>query len=406
VTEVSSSLSKPLAGLTVVEIASFVAGPSAGLTLAQLGADVVRIDPLGGAVDIRRWPLAENGQSLYWAALNRGKRSVMIDLRAEAGRDVVQRMICAPGPDRGVLIDNQPKAEWLGWPELTARRPDLIHVHIEGHNDGRPAVDYTVNAEAGIPLVTGPEDSDLPVNHALPAWDLLCGMSAVTAILAALRHRERTGLGARIDLALADVARAAVANLGWYSEAAAGVTRPRIGNSIYGSYGGAFPTRDGRFVMVVALTPAQWRALVLATGTTSAIGELEARHHVSLATDEASRYQFRRELASVLEPWFAAHDRREVAEVLDARRVLWGEYRTLREAAERLDGPLTQLEQAGIGTVISADSPFRSHQMATSNAAASVLGEDTIRTLGELAGVSDEELTDLITSGVVSGASQ
>jgi 2-methylfumaryl-CoA isomerase len=72
----------PLAGLTVIEIATFVAGPSAGLTLAQLGARVVRVDPLGGAVDVRRWPVAENGQSLYWSALNRGKQSITIDLRS------------------------------------------------------------------------------------------------------------------------------------------------------------------------------------------------------------------------------------------------------------------------------------------------------------------------------------
>jgi 2-methylfumaryl-CoA isomerase len=390
----------PLAGLTIIEIATFVAGPSAGLTLAQLGARVVRIDPLGGAADIRRWPVAENGQSLYWSALNRGKRSVMIDLRSHEGQDLVQRMICAPGPERGLLIDNQPRAEWLSWQQLSSRRADVIHVHIEGHDDGRPAVDYTVNAEVGIPLLTGPEETDLPINQAVPAWDLLCGMSSATAILAALRQRDKTGLGARVDIALANVAQAAIANLGWYSEAMAGVNRPRTANSIYGSYGEAFRTRDGRFVMVVALTAAQWRALVLATGSTDAIQVLENRHNVRFTTDEAARFRFRRELADIFGPWFAHRDSHEVTTEL-SQRVLRGDYRTLREAADRLDGPLAAFHQPGIGTVITADSPFRSQHMATSNAPASALGEDTIVTIKDLAQVTDQELSFLIRSGVV-----
>ena len=84
----------------VIELATFVAGPSAGLALAQLGATVVRMDPLGGAVDVNRWPLAPNGRSLYWSALNRGKHSVTLDLHSEKGREVALRLICAPGSDR------------------------------------------------------------------------------------------------------------------------------------------------------------------------------------------------------------------------------------------------------------------------------------------------------------------
>ena len=81
----------------------------------------------------------------------------------------------------------------LSWESLSQVRSDVIHVHIEGHRDGRPAVDYTVNAAVGVPLITGPADSAGPVNHALPAWDLLTGMSAATAVVAALRRRDHTG---------------------------------------------------------------------------------------------------------------------------------------------------------------------------------------------------------------------
>lgn len=92
----------PLAGVRVIEIGSFVAVPLAGMTLAQLGCDVVRIDPIGGAADYRRWPVTDDGNSIYWTGLNKGKRSVVADLRAPAGQRVVQRLIA----DGGVLLTN------------------------------------------------------------------------------------------------------------------------------------------------------------------------------------------------------------------------------------------------------------------------------------------------------------
>jgi crotonobetainyl-CoA:carnitine CoA-transferase CaiB-like acyl-CoA transferase len=88
----------PLRGLQVVECASYVAGPTGGLTLAQLGAQVTRIDPLGGANDQGRWPVAPGGMSYYWASLNKGKRAVAIDMRSDEGRELVVALITAPGP--------------------------------------------------------------------------------------------------------------------------------------------------------------------------------------------------------------------------------------------------------------------------------------------------------------------
>jgi 2-methylfumaryl-CoA isomerase len=79
---------KPLSGLRVIEVATFVAGPLGGMTLAQLGADVIRIDPLGGAADYTRWPVAASGTSLYWAGLNKGKRSMAADFRSAEGRGI------------------------------------------------------------------------------------------------------------------------------------------------------------------------------------------------------------------------------------------------------------------------------------------------------------------------------
>jgi 2-methylfumaryl-CoA isomerase len=392
---------QPLHGLVVVELATFVAGPSAGLQLSQLGAEVVRIDPLGGAVDYNRWPLDDNGRSLYWHALNRGKRSVAVDLRSEAGRDVVRRLICAPGPDRGIFVDNAVGQDWLTAGDLRQGREDLIHVHVGGHRDGRGAVDYTVNAEVGLPLITGPVDRDVPVNHVLPAWDLLTGMSVATALLAALRRRDRTGAGAQIDIALADVALAGVANLGWLSEADRGVERAKQGNDLYGSYGHDFATAGGGHVMVVALTTNQWKALVTVTGTESAIADLEAAHGVDLRRDETARYRLREQITSVFAPWFAATPFDSVAAALTAARALWSPYRSLTQAATTLSGPLRRIEQPGIGSVVSAESPIRWGDHHDAIEPAPRLGADTADVLSRLAGLTDAEVADLVSDGVI-----
>ncbi|HVW80592.1 MAG TPA: CoA transferase [Mycobacteriales bacterium] len=391
----------PLHGRTVIEIASFVAGPSAGMALAQLGADVVRVDPLGGAADVNRWPVSADGTSIYWASLNRGKQSVELDLRSEAGRGLVRRMLAVPGPGHGILIDNQPHQDWLSEEALATVRPDLIHVHIEGHRGGRPAVDYTVNAEVGIPLVTGPVGMTEPVNHVLPAWDLLCGMTAVSAVLAALLRRDETGEGSRVDIALGDIALAGVANLGWFTEAAGGVERPRNGNGIYGSYGDSFATADGGHVVVVALTPSQWRSLVAMTGSAQAVEALATNVKVDFEHDEAARYVHREALAEIFAPWFAARDRATAEAELTAARVLSAPYRDFREAAALGGGPLVALDQPGIGEVVSAESPMRWHGQPLRNAPATTRGASTYDVLRALAGVDEAEYASLLDAGVI-----
>ena len=246
------------------------------MTLAQLGADVVRIDPLGGAADYRRLPRSPGGLSLYWAGLNQAKRSIQVDLKDERGRDLVRSLLCAPGQGHGILLTNAVGQEWLRYERLREVRPDLIEVCIGGRADGRPAVDYTVNCEVGLPWITGSPESAAPVNHVLPAWDLLTGLHAAIAVLAAERARVATGQGQLIKLSLADVALATMGHLGFVADAVVnGNARQRDGNYLYGSYGKDFTTADGRRVMVVALTERHWRNLVSVTGSLRTIGSLE-----------------------------------------------------------------------------------------------------------------------------------
>ena len=112
-----------LKGFRIIEASSFVAAPSAGLYLSQLGAEVIRIDQIGGGPDFHRWPLSANGHSLFWEGLNRGKKSVALDLKSAAGREILVKLACAPGPRSGILLTNFPSHGFLSHENLCKTRP-------------------------------------------------------------------------------------------------------------------------------------------------------------------------------------------------------------------------------------------------------------------------------------------
>ena len=351
----------PLAGLRIIEVSSFVAAPLGGMTLAQLGAEVIRIDPLGGASDTTRWPLAPNGGSLYWAGLNKGKRSVTLDLRSPGGQRAVAELIASSGPDGGIVLTNA-AYPWLSYDALKNARPDLIHLHITGRHDGSPAVDYTVNAGIGFPLTTGDEATAGPVNHVLPAWDVACGLYAALGILAAERHRRRTGTGRAITLALADVALAVTGHLGFLAEGQLSQAgRPRIGNHLYGGFARDFRTRSGDSVLVVTLTARHYADLARVTGRAAALAAVEQALGADFARD-SDRYAHREVIAALLAPWFAEHTTDEVTGVLAGTSVLWERYRTFADLAadpETHANPLVSLiDQPGIGEILATGSPL------------------------------------------------
>ncbi len=358
-------MSGPLTGLRIVESSAFVAVPFAGMTMAQMGADVIRIDRLQGGMDARRWPVTATGESLFWAGMNKGKRSLAVDFTTAEGAEIVAALVTAPGPDAGVFLTNLRGKGALDYPALSARRPDLVMVSLTGTRRGEPAVDYTVNPALGFPMATGLPGTD-PVGHVLPAWDLIAGQMIVNTTLAAERHRLRTGFGQLAELSLKDVAAGVLGHLGIIGEVAVnGVDRARHGNSLYGAYGQDFVLACGNRIMVIGLTERQWKGLVRTMGMEAAIAALSAELNLDLM-QEACRWHARARITALFQPWFAARSLPDIAHLFDAASLTWSVFRSFADAVQN-DPDLSEqnpmfsaINQPGIGTYPVAGSPVTS----------------------------------------------
>jgi 2-methylfumaryl-CoA isomerase len=395
-----------LEDLRIVELSAFVAAPLAGMTMAQMGAEVIRIDPIGGGLDYRRWPVTGDGASIYWAGLNKGKRSVALALGTPEGRDLAKALIAAAG----ICLTNLPPPRGLDFESLKAARPDLIMLRLIGNRDGSAAIDYTVNAASGFPLVTGPEGG--PVNHVLPAWDIAAGLYLASGLLAAERRRSRTGKGQEVVLALSDVMLATVANLGYVGELQVnGTSRPAIGNDLYGTFGRDFATADGRRIIIIALTPRQWRALGQAAGLADRFAMIGQLMDADLDT-EAGRYKARDAIGAVLAPWCTARPLAEIAETFAGTGVLWAPFQSFAElvaADPRCSeaNPLfATVEQPGIGCYLTPGLPLDfGAEPRLPPTPAPRLGEHTDQVLAEVLSLSAAEIGRLHDAGTITGPS-
>ena len=317
-----------LSALPVIEASSFVASPTAGLYLAQFGAEVIRVDQIGGGPDFRRWPVTAENNSLYWENLNRAKKSVALDLARPEGRELLQELVRATGQ----FVTNFPARGFLSHELLAEGRPDLITVRVMGWADGSPALDYTVNNSVGYPMLTGagPE----PVNHVLPAWDLLTGAYAAFALLAAIQRRAATGEGGEVRLPLSDVAIGTVANMGGIAEVLyTGENRPRLGNAVYGLFGRDFTTRDGQRTMIVVVTPRQWANLIAALNLGEAVAAAEAARGAFFAKGHGPPLPHPAAPDTGREQAIAARNHTDLAAAFDAGGIVHSPYRTMLDAA-------------------------------------------------------------------------
>jgi formyl-CoA transferase len=296
--------SRPLTGIRVLDLSRVLAGPYCTMMLADLGADVIKVERPGVGDDTRQWgPPWAGGEAAYYLSVNRGKKSVAIDLKSERGREIVRKLAC----QADVLVENWKvgaAARWaLDYETLIAENPALIYCAITGYGQtgpyrDRPGYDFVIQAEGGIMSITGPAEGP-PMKVGVAIVDLTAGMYAAIAILAALHERERSGEGQFIDMALLDAQVAWLANVG--SNFLVSGERP-------GRFGNAhpnivpyepFPTADGWLAVGVG-NDRQWRKLCalagwddLTTDERFASNPLRVKHRDLLVPILKDRFQTR-----------------------------------------------------------------------------------------------------------------
>jgi crotonobetainyl-CoA:carnitine CoA-transferase CaiB-like acyl-CoA transferase len=354
-----------LNGLRVLDLSRVLAGPLCTMVLGDLGADVLKVERPGTGDETRQWgpPWATGAddarESAYYLCANRNKRSIPADLKDPADRERVLRL----ATEADVLVENFAPGTMerfgLGYEALAARNPRLVFCSItgygsEGPDAGRPGYDFAVQARAGWMATTGEPDG-APVKVGFALADVLTGQNAAIAILAALRERERSGLGQRVEVSLYDSALAGLVNVA-QAALVTGAEPVRYGNAhpTIVPYQ-AFAAADRPFVVAVG-NDAQWRRLC------RVLDRAELADDERFATNPG-RVEHRAELASRLAAAFATADAASWIERLEAASVPCAPVQTVREAladdVARRRAAIWPMESPSFGRTETVASPIR-----------------------------------------------
>ena len=349
----------PLEGLRVLDLSRVLAGPYATMALGDLGADVIKVEHPERGDDTRHWgPPFAGGESAYFLSINRNKRSVGVDLKSEEGLGRVKRLAA----DADVVIENWRRGALegmgLGYEALGEANPGLVYCSITGFGPGpdedRPGYDFLVQGRAGIMGITGfPEPGGEPTKVGVAIADIVCGLHAATAILAALRRRSETGEGCRIEVPLFE------STLSWLANRAqeflvSGEDKGRLGNG--------HPT-----IVPYQAFDASDKPVALAVGNDAQFGRLcEALGLPELAGDERyatnpARVANREELVAVLQERFSERTADEWVEGIRAAGVPCGPVNALSDVFEDEhllgSGMLREVEHPSAGTLRMLASP-------------------------------------------------
>jgi crotonobetainyl-CoA:carnitine CoA-transferase CaiB-like acyl-CoA transferase len=330
-------MSAGLRGIRVLELARVLAGPYCGMLLGDMGAEVIKVERPGAGDDLRGWgpPFTDDGESTYFLSVNRNKRSVAVDLKTDAGRAIVADLIRRSD----VVIENfRPGGmEKLGFgaDELKRLNPRLVHCSITAYGTSGPmrdlpGYDVIVQALGGLMSVTGPADGP-PTRVGVAMVDIATGLYAALGIVSALRERDRTGRGQRVETSLLAVELACMPNLtaGYLMK---GVRPRRLGNGHPNAAPyGVYRTSDGELVLAVG-NDVQWRRLC------EAVGRPEYAEHPTWARN-GDRQARRAELDEMLEQWFASWTTADLTRRLTEFEVPNG---PIQDVGEALDSPQTE----------------------------------------------------------------
>jgi crotonobetainyl-CoA:carnitine CoA-transferase CaiB-like acyl-CoA transferase len=398
--------SLPLSGLRVLELANFMAGPFAGMLLSDQGADVVKVEQPGVGDASRHSPPLVSGEGAGFMSINRGKRSLAINLKAPEGKAAFRRLVAAASEcPADVLIENFRPGTMddlgLGWDALHALNPRLVYCSISGFGQTGPwreraGLDLIAQATSGLMSVTG-EPGGAPVKAGVPAADLTTGLYAAFAVLAALRERERSGLGQYVDLSLFESA----LSLGIWETSlyfATGEVPGPLGSAHRASAPyQAFRCADG-YIVLGATTPNTW------TGFCRALG-LEALHDDPRFATNVVRKAHEKELAALIEAVTQSRPRAHWLARLDREGVPAG-------PINRYDEALVADHTQARGMVAEVDHPRAGRQKLVASAVhmsrtpprrpcpAPLLGQHSREVLRE-AGLPEGEVEALVAAGVV-----
>ena len=399
-----SSAPGPLDGIRVLDLTWVLAGPYAAMLLCDLGAEVVKVErPPYGDVARTTGPFVAN-ESMYFQSVNRGKRSISIDLRSERGRDLFLRLV----DEADVVMENftpgKMAALGLGADDLLARNPRLIYASTSGFGQtgplrDRPALDIIVQGMGGVMSITGYADGP-PARPGTSIGDITAGLYTAVGILAALREREVSGLGQSLDISMLDCQIAILENAvaRWY---ATGQEPGRLGTRHPSATPfQAFPTADGWMVLALAWgVESQWELFCAELGLTELVGD--ERFDTSLK---------RTENHAALEPLLFEATRRQTTEhwveTLSVYGIPIGPLNTIGQAVAQPQiahrEMIAEVEHPAAGTVKMAASPLKlSRTPGRVRGPGPAFGADTEAVLEEWLGLDGAAVAELTEEGVV-----
>ena len=394
--------SGPLAGVRVIDFTRVLAGPAASLALADLGAEVFKIEPPGTGDETRSFPPTRDGESHYYLAVNRGKKSIVVDLKTAEGLALVRDLAARCD----VLVENYRPGVMerlgLGWEELHAINPRLIYCSISGYGQtgplrDRPSFDIVLQAMSGALSMNG-EAGGLPTKLGIPLGDLVGGINGPIGVLSALYERERTGLGRHIDISLMD---GLMGMLGYIAQLAffTGSDPQRVGSQHPNLVPyGIFPAREGSIV-IACLTPGFWARIC------RSIGREELAEDPRYDTLEKRR-DSREEVNAIVADFTSRHSVDELVAIFTAHEVphapILGVSEALAQPQAQARGMVVETEHAVLGAIpiVNRSIRFTDAEQPVPEAPP-VLGQHTDAILAEVLDLSPERIAMLRGAGVV-----
>lgn len=400
-TEAPSAWTGPLHGVRVLDFTRVLAGPAAALALADMGAEVIKIEPPGTGDETRTFPPIKGGESHYYLSVNRGKKSIVVDLKAPEGVALVKDLAAKCD----VVLENYRPGVMdrlgLGYEALSAVNPRLIYCAISGYGQtgplkDKPSFDIVLQAMSGALSMNGDPDG-LPTKLGIPLGDLVGGINGPIAVLSALYERERTGQGRFIDVSLMD---GLIGLLGYIAQLAffTGQDPARQGSQHPNLVPyGIFPARDDGSIVVACLTPGFWGRIC------SAIGRDELTRDPRYDTLEKRR-DARDEVNAIVAEFTRRHTVDELVAVFTAHEVphapILGVTEALSQPQARHRGMVVEVEHQALGTIPIVNRPvtFAGQPLPE---APPVLGQHTDAVLSDILDLDAEAIARLRASGAI-----